>query len=159
MESRSSRISDLRSQMSEFSDLRCRMTSGTTRIDLILTGFGNPSLVLRLMPPGGHLRTRIWNHVGRASMARPVHPGYTTPGTPTRPRLRGPCTRTQKCAMGSKGVVRNSQMALEVILAMTIWLLAPILAACCKNHLVPKALRYLRLSNPLSILSRTSTLP
>ena len=62
-------------------------------------------------------------------------------------------------AMGSKEGVRNAQKALEVILELTIWLLALFLAPCCKNHLVSKAPEYLRLSIPLEILSRVGTLP
>ena len=96
----------------------------------------------------------------------PVHvlPGHATLGTPSRAWSGYRCEqwqrgRLRKCAMGSIMALRNSQMVPQVSSGPTIWLLAPTLAACCKNQLVPKALEYLHLSNPLNILSGLVPLP
>ena len=87
------------------------------------------------------------------------HPGYTMAMPPSTGGSGSGHPANWKCAMGSKVALRNSQMGYEVNLEPTICLLAAILGACCKNHLVPKAPRYLDLSNPGRILLRVGPLP
>ena len=102
-----------------------------------------------------HVHYLRWSQDGYLVMPPWVHPTVPVP-VPVPVLLPQWCPRHPP---GSKWTLRNSQMAPEVNLRRTIWVLAPYLVPCCKNQLVPKAPDCLGLSNPCRILSRVGTLP